>query len=309
MDSTTASVEPDASASESKPSGYVPRLKMNDGHEIPLLAYGLGSARTKEEAGKITALTVMAIKKGYYHLDGAQVYKNEAELGAAIQKSGVDRSKLFVTTKLQTMRTDVAAAFAASLERLGLSYVDLYLIHAPYSASSPEQLQKTWAELEAIQASGRARSIGVSNFTVSNLETILKTARVTPAMNQIEYHPYLQHDPDGLLEFCRANNIAIAAYGPLTAITKASGGPCDAVYAELAAKYGVSEADVALRWCIDQGIAAITTSASEHRLQGYLDALSTFQLTSSEIERIGVEGKKKHFRAYWTDKIAADDRR
>ncbi|KAI0413402.1 aldo/keto reductase [Xylaria grammica] len=309
MHSITASFKPDSSGTGPKQLGYIPNLKLNDGNEIPLLGYGLGSARSRDEAEKTTQVTVTAINNGYYHLDGAQSYKNETELGAAIKKSGVDRSKLFVTTKLQNMNKDVPAAFAASLERLGLDYVDLYLIHAPFGASSPEHLQQTWAALEAIQASGRARSIGVSNFLVSHLETVLQTARVVPALNQIEYHPYLQHEPDGLLAFCRARQIAVAAYGPLTAVLKAAPGPCDDAYAELAAKYGVSEADVALRWCIDQGIVAITTSASEQRLKGYMNRLPAFKLTPKEIARISEEGKKKHYRGYWLRNFAEDDRR
>ncbi|KAI0205641.1 Aldo/keto reductase [Astrocystis sublimbata] len=288
---------------------YIPRLKLEDGHEIPMLGYGLGTARSKDEAEKVTDLTMTAIKNGYYHLDGAQSYKNETELGAAIKKSGVDRSKLFVTTKLQSMNgTDVSGEFAGSLVRLGLSYVDLYLIHAPFSASSPEQLQATWADLEAIQATGRARSIGVSNFSVAQLETILATTRTPPAVNQIEYHPYLQHNADRLLDFCREKKIAVAAYGPLTAVTRAKPGPCDDVYAHLAKKYGVSEADIALRWVIDQGMVAITTSASEQRLAGYMNKIPAFKLTPKEIETIAQEGKKKHFRAFWTNRYAAEDR-
>ncbi|KAI0442810.1 aldo/keto reductase [Xylaria telfairii] len=307
MHSIAASFKPDSSGTDPKQLEYIPKLTLNDGHEIPMLGYGLGTTRTKDEAEKVIDLTITAIKSGYQHLDGAQSYKNETELGTAIKKSGVDRNKLFVTTKLQNMNTDVPATFAESLARLGLSYVDLYLIHAPFSASSPEQLQQTWADLEAIQASGRARSIGVSNFSVADLETILKTARVTPAVNQIEYHPYLQHEADGLLSFCRERKIALVAYGALTAVTKASPGPCDDVYTTLSKKYGVPEADIALRWCIDQGIVAITTSASEQRLQGYMNKLPAFKLTPKEVESIVQEGRKKNFRAYWKNKYAADD--
>ncbi|KAI0799552.1 Aldo/keto reductase [Xylaria sp. FL0064] len=309
MHSIAATFKPDASGTRPKQSEYIPNFKLNDSHEIPLFGFGLGTARSKEEAEKTTQVTVMAIQNGYYHLDGAESYKNETELGAAIKKSGVDRSKLFVTTKLQTMAGDVSRAFAASLARLDLSYVDLYLIHAPFGARSPEHLQQTWAELEAIQATGRARSIGVSNFSVADLKTILQTARVPPAVNQIEYHPYLQHTPDKLLDFCREQHIAVAAYGPLTAITKARPGPCDAVYAALARKYGVEEGDVALRWCIDQGIVAITTSANEQRLKGYMNKLPSFKLTPKEIATIAEEGEKKHYRGFWTSMYAADDRR
>ncbi|RYC53878.1 hypothetical protein CHU98_g12330 [Xylaria longipes] len=307
MHSMAAAFKPDASGTGPKQMEYIPRLKLDDGYEIPMLGYGLGTARSKDEAEKVIDLTVTAIKSGYHHLDGAQSYKNETELGTAIKKSGVDRSKLFVTTKLQNMNTDVPGEFAASLVRMGLSYVDLYLIHAPFSASSAEHLQQTWADLEAIQASGRARSIGVSNFSVADLETILKTARAPPVVNQIEYYPYLQHDSDGLLKFCREKKIALVAYGALTALTKASPGPCDDVYAALAKKYGVPEADVALRWCVDQGMVAITTSENEQRLQGYMIRLPAFKLTPKEIETIAQEGRKKNFRAYWKNRYAADD--
>ncbi|KAI1813635.1 Aldo/keto reductase [Poronia punctata] len=309
MNSMAASFVPDASGTSPKLLNHIPYLKLNDGHQIPMLAYGLGTARSKDEAEKTTELTVMAIKNGYYHLDGAESYRNETELGAAIKKSGVDREKLFVTTKLQSVKGDVRAAFSASLERLGLTYVDLYLIHSPYRASGPADLQRVWAELEKIQAEGLARSIGVSNFSVDDLKAVLQTARVTPAVNQIEFHPYLQHTPDGLLDFCREKKIALAAYGPLTAVTKARPGPCDDAYAVLAKKYGVSDADVALRWCIDQGIVTITTSSKEQRLQEYMNRVPAFKLTPAEVERIAKEGEKKHFRGFWTNNFAADDRR
>lgn len=250
----------------------------------------------------------MAIKNGYYHLDGAEVYNNEEELGAAIKASGVAREKLYVVTKLSgTKKQDVQTAFTTSLTKLGLAYVDLYLVHAPYLANTPEALQEVWAQMEAIKESGKAKSIGVSNFLQEHLETILKTAKIPPAINQIEYHPYLQHGD--LVEFHRKNEIAISAYGPLTAVTKAKPGPLDATYEDLANKYGVTEADIALRWCIDQGIVAVTTSANEQRLQGYLQKLPSFKLTPNEVEKISELGKEKHFRGFWNNRFADDDRR
>ncbi len=113
-------------------------------------------------------------------------YGNEAELGSAIRQAGVPRSALFVTTKLRGGRKgrDVQAAAARSLERLGLDYVDLYLVHSPFGAGTPEQLRRTWAGMEAVRDSGRARSIGVSNFLRDHLETVLETARIPPAVNQ-----------------------------------------------------------------------------------------------------------------------------
>ncbi|KAI1637452.1 aldo/keto reductase [Biscogniauxia mediterranea] len=309
MHSITSTFKPDASSGTApKQTGSIPKLKMNDGYEIPMLAYGLGTARSKGTAEDIVPLTKMAIKNGYYHLDGAESYGNEAHLGAAIAASGVPRSELFVTTKLRgTGKQDVAAAFEKSLTRLGLEYVDLYLIHAPYLARTREELQSLWAEMEAIRASGRARSIGVSNFLQEHLEAVLETARVPPAINQIEYHPYLQHGD--LLAFHREKGIAVAAYGPLTAVTKARPGPLDDVYARLAGKYGVTEGDVALRWCLDQGIVTITTSASEDRLQGYMNKLPSFKLTPREVDEVAELGRKKHYRGFWTKHFADDDTR
>lgn len=236
------------------------------------------------------------------------VYGNEEELGAAIKAAGVPREKLYVVTKLDgTRKQDVQQAFETSLAKLGLDYVDLYLVHAPFLADTPEELQDIWAKMEAIKDAGKARSIGVSNFLQEHLEAVLKTARIPPAINQIEYHPYLQHG--GLVDFHRAHNIAISAYGPLTAVTKAKPGPLDDLYAELARKYGVTEGDVALRWCIDQAIVAITTSSSEERLQGYLNKIPSFKLTQKEVERISEMGKQKHFRGFWNNKFDENDRR
>lgn len=213
-----------------------------------------------------------------------------------------------MVTKLDGVKKqDVQKAFELSLSKLGVDYVDLYLVHAPYLADTPEELQEVWRQVEAIKESGKARSIGVSNFLQEHLEIVLKTAKIPPAINQIEYHPYLQHGD--LVEFHRQNNIAVSAYGPLTAVIKAKPGPLDATYADLAKKYGVTEADIALRWCIDQGIVAITTSANEQRLQGYLKKLPSFKLTPKEVETISELGKEKHFRGFWQAKFENDDRR
>ncbi len=158
--------------------------------------------------------------------------------------------------------------------------------------------------MESIQASGRAKSIGVSNYLPSHLEATLIQAKVVPAMNQIEYHPYLQH-PE-LLKYHRDHGIATSAYGPLTAITKASPGPVDEVYARLAKKYNVTETEIALRWCIDQDIVAITTTSKKERMEGFLKALE-FKLDESEIEEIRDQGRGKNFRGFWGNKFKEGD--
>ncbi|KAI0444303.1 Aldo/keto reductase [Xylaria telfairii] len=270
----------------------VPSLKLNDGHEVPFLAYGFGTANFRGRDEDMIKAAGLAISNGYYHLDCAECYQNESGVGAGIKASGVDRSKLYVTTKVVgTINQDVAAALDTSLSKLGLDYVDQYLVHVPFSAGSPEGLQKIWSQMEAVQAAGKARSIGVSNFEVEDLEIILKTAKVVPAINQIEFHPYLQKRD--VVDFCRKKGIAISAYSPLSALTQARPGPVDETYAELSKKYGVSEGDIALRWCLDQDVVAITTSKSEERLRGYMKNTLGFKLEPQEIEKINTLGSQK----------------
>jgi diketogulonate reductase-like aldo/keto reductase len=180
-----------------------------------------------------------------------------------------------------------------------------YLIHAPFFAETENELQGAWAAMEQVKASGKARSIGVSNFVQSHLETLLKTAKVVPSVNQIEFHPYLQHGE--LVEFHESKGIKTASYSGLTPITRASGGPLDPLLSALAKKYAVSESEILLRWSLDRGCVAITTSSKETRLASYLRAL-TFQLTPQEVKEISSLGQQKHYRAFWRDEYAEDDR-
>ena len=241
-----------------------------------------------------------------YQADSFQAYGNEEELGLGIKESGVAREKLYITTKISgTEVKDTAKAFDLSLKKLQLEYVDEYLIHAPFFATSPEDLQKKWADMEAIHASGRAKSIGLSNFLRKDIEAVLQTAKIIPAVNQIEYHPYLQHG--NLVDFHKEHKISTVAYAPLTAVVKASPGPLDTIYKDLAIKYGVTPGDIALRWCIDQDIVVLTTTGKEDRLRGFQEIWG-FSLTREEIEEIKEVGKEKHFRAVWTYKFDADDR-
>lgn len=159
--------------------------------------------------------------------------------------------------------------------------------------------------MESVKNSGKARSIGVSNYYQPHLEATLAKASIPPSINQIEYHPYLQHSD--LIDYHRSKNIAIAAYGPLTATTRAKPGPCDAMLAQLAKKYYVSEGEILLRWCIDQGIVAVTTSTKEDRMSDYLRA-TTFSMTPREVKELAEVGLEKHYRGFWNSKFDDGDR-
>lgn len=147
--------------------------------------------------------------------------------------------------------------------------------------------------MEAVKEAGRARSIGVSNFEVEDLEIILKTAKVKPAINQVEFHPY--HQMRDVVDFCRKHGIALGSYSSLSPLTQARPGPADPAYAELAAKHGVSESEVGLRWCIDQDVVAVTTSKNEERLKGYVTKLWDFNLEKDEVERLNALGREKDY--------------
>ena len=250
--------------------------------------------------------TKTAIGMGYTHLDGAEVYNTESELGKAIKDLGVDRSKLYIVTKCTSVTTDPKEHLEESLKKLGVSHVDLYLLHSPFAAKGDKKiLQNAWAAMEDIAASGKAKSIGVSNYLREHLEATLETAKVRPAINQIEYHPYLQHGD--LVEYHNNKGIKLSAYGPQVPITKASDGPLTPVLEKLAKKYAVNPGEVLLQWVMGQGIAAITTSSKEQRMSDVLRAVS-FNLTPKEMEQISETGKSHHFRAFWGHIFDKDDR-
>lgn len=235
----------------------VPTVKLNDGREIPQLGYGVfkvDPAETKE-------LVAEALRVGYRHIDTAAIYGNEEGVGQAIAESGIPREELWITTKLWNDRqTDAAAALDESLEKLGLDYVDLYLIHWP----TPEKgtYVEAWKQLIELQKSGKARSIGVSNFFPEHLDELESQTPVTPAVNQIELHPYLQQWKD--IDAARSHGIMVEAWGPL------GQGKSDLLeqpeITEAAEAHGVTPAQVVIRWHLQNGTIVFPKSANPERL-------------------------------------------
>jgi diketogulonate reductase-like aldo/keto reductase len=231
--------------------------KLNNGVEIPYL--GLGVFRSAEGAETVNAVR-WAIEAGYVHIDTAKIYDNEKSVGQGVRDSGVAREKLFITTKLWNgdMRANKQMeAFEGSLESLGMEYVDLYLIHWPV-----ENYLESWKMMEKIYASGKAKAVGVSNFQPHHLDKLLAQSDLTPAVNQIELHPYLTQEQ--LRKYCAEKGIAVQAWSPI-------GGQGNDVMAnpaikDIAARHGKSPAQVIIRWDLQLGIITIPKSIRKERI-------------------------------------------
>lgn len=223
---------------------------------MPLLGLGLYKATADDEAENAIAA---AVKNGYRLIDTASAYKNEENVGRGIARCGIPRKDLFITTKIWNNAQrlgDVVGAFQRSLDRLGLDYIDLYLIHWPV----PGCYLNTWKEMEKFLESGRALSIGVSNFEIRHLEELRKVSGIVPAVNQIECHPLCY--PKELIEYCQANGIQVQAYAPL-----ARGAYLDNdILCVLGTKYAHTPAQVGLRWAVQKGISVIPKSVHPDRI-------------------------------------------
>lgn len=250
-------------------------LTLNNGVEMPQFGFGV----FQSAVGRETYQAVLwALEAGYRHIDTAMIYGNEADVGQAIIDSGVPREKIFLTTKLwnEDMRQDrQEQAFQDSLKRLQVDYVDLYLIHWPVRGKYHE----SWKILEKLYATGKARAIGVSNFQISHLDTILADAQIVPAVNQIELHPQLTQEP--LDAYCRSKGIAVQAWSPL------GGGVLlrDPTLAEIGAKYNKTTAQVILRWDLQRGIITIPKSVHQDRIISNTEVFD-FELSAEDMDRI-----------------------
>jgi diketogulonate reductase-like aldo/keto reductase len=234
-------------------------IKLNSGGNIPALGLGVFQAPDGEEC---TNAVRWALEAGYRHIDTASIYKNEAGVGEGIRQSGVPREEIFLTTKLwndDQRQGRQRQAFEESLERLGVDYVDLYLIHWPVAA----KIIESWAVLEELHKEGRARAIGVSNFHKHHLDTLMASAKVTPSVNQIECHPRLTQVP--LRAYDKKLDIINEAWSPLGGSKKGNltGHP---ELSAIGAKYGKSAAQAMIRWGLQHGMVTIPKSVRKERI-------------------------------------------
>ena len=256
----------------------IPEVMLNNGQRIPQLGFGVFLIPPPQTESAVTH----ALQAGYRHIDTAQMYRNEAEVGQAIGKSGLSRGEVFVTTKLNNgahRPDDARRAFDGSLKALGTDYVDLFLIHWPVPTRYHGDFISTWRTLEEFYADGRARSIGVSNFQPHHLRRIHTEGEITPAVDQIEVNPYLTQDE--VRRFCGEHQIAVEAWSPL-----ARGNALrDPTIDDIARRYSKTPAQVVLRWHIERGDIVFPKSVTPARIGENLDIFD-FELAGEDVEAI-----------------------
>jgi methylglyoxal/glyoxal reductase len=259
---------------------------LHNGVKMPWLGLGVYKVQEGDEA----LHSVMdAIKAGYKSIDTAALYQNEESVGKAIRESGVPREELFITTKVWNtdQRNDsVLEAFETSMQKLGLDYVDLYLIHWPVK----EKYKQTWKVLEKLYKEGRIRAIGVSNFKEHHLEDLMSEAEIKPMVNQVELHP-LHSQPD-LRDYCKKHNIQIEAWAPLGQGRLLE----NPVLQEIASSHHKSIAQVILRWDLQNEIVTIPKSVKQKRIIENAEIFD-FTLNQSDMERINALNENKRFGA------------
>jgi 2,5-diketo-D-gluconate reductase A len=256
----------------------IPDVTLNNGQQIPQLGFGVFLIEPQDTVAAVSA----ALEAGYRHIDTAEEYGNEKEVGEAIRQSGLDRSEVFVTSKLNNdahQPDDARQAFDESLKALGVDYLDLFLIHWPLPTRYDGDFVSTWQTLEEFYRDGRARSIGVSNFQAHHLRRLHGESQIIPAVNQIEVNPYLTQDE--LRGFCAEHQIAVEAWSPLGRGNVLQDPEIEAI-ARRAAK---TPAQVVLRWHIQRGHIVFPKSVTPDRIRENIDIFD-FGLSADEIGTI-----------------------
>jgi 2,5-diketo-D-gluconate reductase A len=254
----------------------VPEVVLNDGRRIPQLGFGVFQVAPEETK----AATLAALEVGYRHIDTAEMYGNERGVGEAVRECGFPRADIFVTSKLNNgfhARDDALMAFDRTMATLGLDYLDLFLIHWPLPAVG--DYVETWRAMEEMHASGRVRTIGVSNFQPHHLQRLFDETETVPAVNQIEVHPFLTQD--GLRAFNASHDIVTEAWSPIAQGRVLS----NPTIAEIAERVGRSAAQVTLRWHIQRGDVVFPKSVTRSRVEENF-ALFDFELLASDVAAI-----------------------
>ncbi|WP_308422814.1 aldo/keto reductase [Paenibacillus nasutitermitis] len=250
------------------------RARLHNGVEMPWL--GLGVYQMDEDKQVVEAVQ-SALSLGYRSIDTATLYQNETGVGEAVASSGIAREEIFITTKVWNSDQgyeSTLAAFETSRRKLGLDYIDLYLIHWPVKG----KYKDTWRALEKLYAEGAVRAIGVSNFQPSHIEDIMADSQVIPMVNQVEYHPKLAQKP--LLAFCQFHGIQLEAWSPLM-----NGKLDDPLLHQIAAQYGKTAAQVVLRWDLQNGVVTIPKTVHPGRMKENMD-LFDFELSPQDMALI-----------------------
>ena len=240
------------------------KIKLSNNTEIPVV--GLGTYKLQGDAGKESVMH--ALEAGYRMIDTASRYENEADVARALSSFGLLREEIFITTKLWNSDQGYDSALKAiddSLERLGVSYVDLYLVHWPTAdpgmGQSINKRAETWRAMEEIYNSGKAKAIGVSNYTIEHLKEMEEYANIMPMVNQVEFHPFLYQKD--LLDYCRMKNIVVEAYAPLTGGKNME----DERVIAIAKKHNKTIAHVLLRWGLQRGVVIIPRSSKKNHIK------------------------------------------
>ncbi|ETI45912.1 hypothetical protein L914_09281 [Phytophthora nicotianae] len=270
-------------------SAFVKTKLLPSGHSIPSVALGVyQSAPGSETYDAVLA----ALKLGYRHIDTATVYRNESDVGKAIRDSGIPRNEIFVTSKIVASRTrwnydEVVEGVRLSNRKLGLEYIDLYLLHAPFDSTTRAE---AWKALEDMQTEGILRDIGVSNFGELHLQRLAETWRVKPAVNQVELHPWLARADT--VKYCEEQGIIMEAYSPLARAQKMH----DRTLKLIASEVGATSAQVLIAWSLAKGFVALPKSVTESRIKENLEA-AKLELTSEQMEKLN--GLDAYFVTAW----------
>lgn len=247
---------------------------LNTGRELPAIGFGTWEIGS-DEAAKAAVLS--ALEAGYRVIDTARIYGNERGIGEAIRESGLKREEIFITTKLWNDDQGYDRALAAcqqSLDKLGLDYLDLYLIHWPATSKRHE----SWQAFEKLQDDGLIKAAGVSNYTVEHLESLAERSEFTPAVNQVEFHPYIYEQQQPILEYCHDHDILMEAYSPLSRVSRS---PRKAI-TDLARKKGKSPQQIVLRWCIQHDTLPLPRSTNPDHIRSNLD-IDNFELSDEDL--------------------------